>query len=77
MRLFGFEFMQEIGQFLVDFLCPLFDTLIEVVDDGEEMNVLVDVFDLVEMSGSERLIDGSSNIKNENDWCRHLFNLSN
>jgi hypothetical protein len=35
----------------------LFDALIEVVDDGEEVDVLVLVFDLVEVSGAKRFVD--------------------
>jgi hypothetical protein len=38
-------------------LCSLFDALIEVIDDGKEVDVLVLVFDLVKVGGAKRFVD--------------------
>lgn len=71
MGLFGIKFFEKKWEFFIDFLCSLLNALIEVVNNGEEMDVFVVVFDLIEVSGTESFVYGSPDVEEKDDWGFH------
>jgi hypothetical protein len=76
MSLFDVKFFHKQRKFLIDFFCSLLYALIEVINNGEKMNIFILIFNLIEMSCAKLLVNWSADIEYEYDRSFHwLFVL--